>query len=303
MSDTGRKSRADNRAKAKRLTSSKSSGKVDASGWEEPTDMNTTAKTGARPVSPRAYKLGGKIQGDRSRRADKLPRGGKDSNPKEINDKINRNTKAANEAQLGKSHVGGFKSGGRTGKDMGGPMIDPRGTAAMTMKAAADRGGVSPSRMSFQPTPAQGLVGMSAPRKNGGKAACSGGAMAKGGAPGGERPTGGRIARASGGRAKGKTNINIVIQAPKNDANQPPPMPGPIRPPAPPVMPPPGGAPPGMPPMAGPAPGPGGPPMPPGGPIPRAAGGRTTLTSLKPTGGAGGGRGRLEKAHFEARNG
>ena len=293
MSDQGRKSRKDNRDKAKRLTSGKTSGRIDASGWKEPTDMHASAQTGARPVSPRAYKLGGKIQGDRVRRADKQPRGGKASNPKEVNDKVNRNAKAANEEQLGKAHVGAFKKGGRVGKDIGGPMIDPRGTAAMTMKAAADRGGVQPNRMQFTDVaPARGLMGAAMGRKNGGKT------------PGGEDPVGGRIARKSGGRTKGKTNINIVIQQPKPD--QPPASmmpPGPVRPPAPPVMPP-AGAPPGGPPMPPPGmagPPPGGPPGMP--PMMRASGGRTTLTSFKPKAGAGGGLGRLEKAHFAARNG
>jgi len=78
----------------------------------------------------------------------------------------------------------------------------------------------------------------------------------------GTRPTGGREARATGGRAKGKTNINIIIGAPK-PTPVPVPVPGgaPGAPPGPPgtaglhqgmppPMPPQGVLPPGAPPMA-----------------------------------------------------
>lgn len=117
----------------------------------------------------------------------------------------------------------------------------------------------------------------------------------------GTRPTGGRLARKSGGRAKGKTNINIIIgtgqKAPAAPAGVLPPM-GPDG--GPPGlrqgtgpgagMPPPGAAPMpagGPPPMAG----PGGPPpmMPPMG---RKTGGRVKYPIDHAS---GGGLGRLEK--------
>jgi hypothetical protein len=134
---------------------------------------------------------------------------------------------------------------------------------------------------------------------------------------GGTRPTGGRIARATGGgllnamnddapksKKSGKTNINIIINPHKMD-NQPPapgaPMPPPPRPmpPPPPPMPPmgappgmpPGGMPPGMPPVGGPPPG-----MP---PMPRKSGGKVGHRSYSSyedmDAGSGGGLGRLEK--------
>lgn len=144
--------------------------------------------------------------------------------------------------------------------------------------------------------------------------------LKKGGAAGnytgGTRPTGGRIAKKSGGRAKGKTNIIISInpgagaqQAATPPGNLPPggaPKPGPGALPVPVQMPPPGaGAPPGMmpagpPPMPMPPPGAmAGPPgLPPGMPMPRKAGGRAYRSYKDMDAGAGSGMGRLEKTEI-----
>jgi hypothetical protein len=129
------------------------------------------------------------------------------------------------------------------------------------------------------------------PKKRGGALSVSDGQLQ------GTRPMpGGRMARKDGGRAKGKTNINIIIGTGKAADGQ---MPGmmPPRPPGVPVaVPPPGpqaGPPGGAPPMPMPMPPPGGPPpmgMPPMG-MPRKSGGRTVEMKY----GSGGGEGRLEK--------
>lgn len=115
---------------------------------------------------------------------------------------------------------------------------------------------------------------------------------------------GGREARATGGKTKGKTNINIVIAAGKPAGNKdmmgmppgmdggPQGMPIPVPPPSG-GMPMGGGAPMPMPPMPAPGPAAGGPP-----PMPRKSGGRLTAkaSSYKDmTAGSAGGEGRLQK--------
>jgi hypothetical protein len=127
MYDTAKKAREALKSKARRLATEKT-GKVSSSDWTPPEELHADVKTGARPISRRAYKSGGKVDGSCGpMRADRKPRkaGGKAESEKAeakeyANAKVNRNVKDANEEREGIKHVGGFKKGGRTKKEEGG---------------------------------------------------------------------------------------------------------------------------------------------------------------------------------------
>ena len=112
MSEASKNARRANIAKAKRLTSGSGPGKVDASSWTPPSPMKADKKTGMRPVSPRTYKIGGRVQGDRGpKRSDKAPRGNI------ANEISTRDTKQANRDKFGSPHIGGMKKGGAAHDD------------------------------------------------------------------------------------------------------------------------------------------------------------------------------------------
>jgi hypothetical protein len=105
--------------KAKRLCGATSE-KVDASTFTPAEPLNADVKTGARPISRRAFKVGGKVHGaEAMTHAGRTPRksGGK---TEYANALVNRNVKDANEEREGIKHVGGFKKGGRAAKQVGG---------------------------------------------------------------------------------------------------------------------------------------------------------------------------------------
>jgi hypothetical protein len=127
MSDQAKAARAAMKAKVKRLVSGEPHAKVDASSWTPPEMMNTGAKTGMRPVSPRQYKRGGKVTEvhgkDAHHHAGRKPRAG--GGPLTADSLINRDAKEANRQRAGgKAHVGGYAHGGRPKRGSGGP-LDP----------------------------------------------------------------------------------------------------------------------------------------------------------------------------------
>ena len=258
MSEESKKHREAAKAKAHRLANG-SSEAVDASGWKpegsvEP--LNTEVKTGLRPISKRAFKRGGKVEGEEA--THHAGRAKRKEGGVTVNKLINRDLKDANQDREGHKHIGALKDGGKA---------EGHPERKRDLKAAE-------------------LLVKDHKRKDGGSV--SDGEIE------GTRPKGGREAHAHGGKAgKGKMNVNIIIgshgqpqQPPQPPAGPPPMAPHPqmMPPPPPPQMP--QGA---MPPGAG-APPPG--LVPPPGPMPRKSGGRAYLDMEY---GAGGGKGRLEK--------
>jgi hypothetical protein len=120
MNDMAKSARKAMKDKAKRLTSDPHM-KVDASDWTPSEPLNADAQTGPRPVSRRAFKKGGKVMGEPTKmHAGRKPRKSGGSATANADAKVNRNVKDANADKFGSYHVGGFKKGGRTGKDDGG---------------------------------------------------------------------------------------------------------------------------------------------------------------------------------------
>lgn len=109
--------RAKRNDKARSLIES-SGGKVDSSTWTPDEMLNAEAKTGMRPISRRAFKAGGKVEGENAKsNLSRSPRGFK-----ETVGLANTNQKDANEEREGVKHVGGFKTGGMVKKAEGGAM-------------------------------------------------------------------------------------------------------------------------------------------------------------------------------------
>jgi hypothetical protein len=167
MSDMAKQARAAMKAKAKSLTADRPTEKVDSSTWTPPELLNADVKTGMRPVSRRAYKSGGKVEGACA--APNMGRKPRQSGGKAItaNSLINRNAKDANQERDGIKHIGGLKTGGRAKKMVGGPM---EGAQKMMQRAQAV-GDVPGATMNFAPIRKGSLSPMRATGlKKGGKA-------------------------------------------------------------------------------------------------------------------------------------
>lgn len=280
MSHPAEQYRQANREKAQRLTRPDPVEKVDASDWTPPELLNAGAKTGLRPVSQRQFKRGGKVEGSQVVRADRKPRksGGRALTADAL---INRDVREANEKRPGVKHVGGFKSGGN---------VEGSAKDRAEDKKMAKKHGVSMAEWE----------GSAADKKQDAalarEARKSGGCVSDGEIQG-TRPTGGRLARKDGGRAKGKgkVDVNIYINPKAGPQDMPPGLSGMPMPPPGAAGPAPQALPQPMPPPPGP-PGVGGPP-----PMPRKAGGRVYRSYKDMDAGAMSGLGRLEKTEIQAR--
>jgi hypothetical protein len=177
MSEASVAARKHMKEKAHRLASGDPHAKVDASSWSPPEPLDADVMTGERPVSPRQYKRGGKVEGAHAKmRADRKPRksGGAALSADSY---LNRDVKEANDERAGTKHIGGFKRGG-----------SPHGDEAEDRKLV------------------KGMVKREALKKHGGEVhaencgckKCAGGSVSDGSLEG-TRPTGGRMARADGG--------------------------------------------------------------------------------------------------------
>ena len=157
MSDMAKQAREAMRAKAKRLTSGDPTQKVDSSTWTPSEPLDANIKTGMRPISRRAFKSGGKVDGAKpSANMGKSVRSG--NKPTTPDSMVNRNVKEANEDRAGIKHIGGMKKGGAA-KAVGGPLVG----AKKQMDASIVQAGVPDARFGFggirkgQLSPARGL--------------------------------------------------------------------------------------------------------------------------------------------------
>jgi hypothetical protein len=236
--------RAAMKDKAKRLASS-SSAKVDSSTFTPAEPLDSEAKTGMRPISRRAFKTGGKVEGMAcAPRADRKPRmnGGRIG-------LANTDQRAANDEREGKKHVGGFKKGGRVGK-MGGGVLEPKGEGML--KSSLDHYEPLPKRerTSMKQTPEQveegnrlmreeqRREGDMTRRKHGGKATkASGGAIDHTREYDGmplvdaakrregdmtRRKDGGRTAKKNGGSMQGGSDQNAISSAGPDEGGREP---------------------------------------------------------------------------------
>lgn len=138
MYGEAKKARQALKNKAKRLATEKSE-RVDSSTWTQAEPLDADVKTGMRPVSRRAYRSGGKVQGEVAKKnvGKKARASGGAATAKQIAlAKVNRNVKDANEEREGKKHIGGLKTGGRAGKKIGGAAADILGVLSPVVMAA-----------------------------------------------------------------------------------------------------------------------------------------------------------------------
>lgn len=196
--------RAAMKEKAKRLASS-SSEKVDSSTFTPAEPMNADVKTGMRPISRRAFKAGGKVEGgENARRADRTPRG--------FQEKVglaNTNQKDANEEREGKKHIGALKTGGRV-KKMGGGVLEPKGEGKLNTGLNPYEALPKPEGNPFKPGPDQVKKGNDLMREEQRRE----GDMTR-------RKHGGRTAKQAGGMTGGSDQEPVSSAGPDEGGREP----------------------------------------------------------------------------------
>ena len=140
MYELAKKTREAMKAKARSLAGEKDQ-KVDSSDWSPAAPINADIKTGARPLSPRAYKDGGEVKGaEGKKRLDRKPRAVKGDTSF-----VNRNAKVANDERPESSaHIGGFKKGGRMARKDGGSI--PSDKETLSTKDIIGTNNIKPQR-------------------------------------------------------------------------------------------------------------------------------------------------------------
>jgi hypothetical protein len=238
MSVESKKYRTAMKEKARRMGGKGSSGAVDASGWDtegETDPLNAGSQTGLKPVSPRQYKRGGKVEGAHAmhhagrakRKAGGLVEEFEDRNVKDIN----------RGRPGGKDHLGGLKEGGKAEHPH--KERDLRAAETLVKDHRKDGGEVTPEKLRARYAEGQKRYEKQSPgarraeqrkfedrpaNRAGGERLKELGRKDGGGVPReavadgrleGTRPEGGREGRARGGRTKGKSpmNVNIIIGA------------------------------------------------------------------------------------------
>jgi hypothetical protein len=267
------KHRADAKAKITRLLADPKGAKIDASGYSPPDVMRTGEQVQPYPPKARAFKKGGKVEGPKAHHHSGRKRreaGGQMQPPINVptGGLYGNATNAPTHAGMAGT-LAGLKKGGKVKhRDAGGYSAGPRDVRFGRASTAHDL----PTAYTSDQSPEREVDEHGIPQGSGGDWTYDD-QYKKGGkvGPNGQNPkihdglkAKDRVARKEGGRAKGKTNINIIIAAPKgNEASQ---------------------SPPGMPPGAPQHPGMGGfpPPSMPGGGPPQPVGGAMPQGGLPP---------------------
>lgn len=229
MSEMSKEARSKAKSKVARLVRP-NKGAIDASGWTEPLGEAGGTQTGPRPISRRQFKSGGRISGgNTAMRADRKPRNA--GGALTADSLINRDVKKANEEREGPKHVGGMKRGGRAHKEMGGLAL-PSWADSVSRKSGGRTGKFAGGPMMGRPElpgrSMSGAPGVATPiaarppmmrpgmprpelqrgmlRKSGGRAMHSAGCVCA-------KCAGGAVGKARGGELKNEFGANQALAA------------------------------------------------------------------------------------------